>query len=135
MSFDITQHHDRTAPELSQVCRVARRGQQLSCFARALRRLTIATSRRTKQLRVRPDAMQDHRTPTDPIDEKKIGTQVAYREAAPVTVTLSEPMFTEGRWEFLARNQGVEDVLKRLDVEFGVFTRVPVIALKAREND
>jgi hypothetical protein len=60
---------------------------------------------------------------------------VALREATPVIAALSEAMFTEGRWEFLAGNQGVEDILKRFDVEFGVFTSVPVIALEAREND
>jgi hypothetical protein len=78
--------------------------------------------------------MQDHRAPTDPVD-KKIGPQVALREATPVIAALSEAMFTEGRREFLTGNQGVEDVLKRFDVEFAVFTSVPVIALEAREND
>ena len=79
--------------------------------------------------------MQDHRAPTDPIDKKKIGPQVALREATPVIAALSEAMFAEGGWEFLASNHGVEDVLKRFDVEFGVFTSVPVIALETREND
>ncbi|HEY1890361.1 MAG TPA: hypothetical protein VGG63_08140 [Steroidobacteraceae bacterium] len=128
MSFDITQYHDRTVPELSQVGRLFR-------FAGAPRRLAIAASRRPEQLHMRPDAMQDHRTPTDPIDEKKIGPKVAFHEATPVIATLSEAMFMEGRWEFLAGNQRVEYVLQRFDVEFGVFTSVPVIALEAREND
>jgi hypothetical protein len=104
MSFDITQYHDRTVPELSQVGSLFR-------FARAPRRLRIATARRTEQLCVRPDAMQDHRAPTDPIDEKKIGSQVALREATPVIGALSEAMFSEGRWEPLTGNQGIEDVL------------------------
>jgi hypothetical protein len=135
VSFDITQYHDRTVPKLSQVCRVAQQGEQLFRFARAPRRLAIAASRRPEQLCVRPDAMQDHRTPADPIDEQKVGPQVALREATPVIVTLSEAMLTEGRREPLAGDQGVEDVLERFGVEFGVFTSVPVIALEAREND
>jgi hypothetical protein len=107
-----------------------------SLFRFALaRRLRIATARRTEQLCVRPDAIQDHGAPTDPIDEKKIGPQVALREATPVIAALSEAMFSEGRWEPLTGNQGVEDVLERFNVEFGVFTSVPVIALEAREND
>lgn len=47
--------------------------QELFRFARALWRLTIATSRRTEKLHVRPDAMQDDCTPEGSIDEKKIG--------------------------------------------------------------
>lgn len=73
--------------------------------------------------------------PRGAIDEKKVGPEVAFHEATPVIATLSEAMFAEGRWEFLAGNQRVEDVLQRFDVEFGVFTSVPVIALEAREND
>jgi hypothetical protein len=79
--------------------------------------------------------MQDHRPPTDPIDEQKVGPQVALREATPVIATLSEAMHTEGRWEPLAGDQGVEDVLQRFGVEFGVLTSVPVIALETLEND
>jgi hypothetical protein len=60
---------------------------------------------------------------------------VALREATPVTAALSEAMLTEGRWEPLAGDQGVEDVLKRLGVEFGVLTSVPVITLETLEND
>jgi hypothetical protein len=75
-----------------------------NAFARAPRRLTIAASRRPEQLRARFDAMQDDRAPTDPVDEEKV-----------------EP-------------QGVEDVLKRFGVEFGVLS-VPVIAPETLEDD
>lgn len=75
VTFDITQYHDRTVPELSQLRRAARQGQQLFRFARA--------PRRPEQLHVRPDAMQDYRTPTDSIDEKKVRSQVEFREATP----------------------------------------------------
>ena len=77
--------------------------------------------------------MRDPRTPSDPIDEQKAGPQVALGEATSVIVTLSQAMLTEGRWEPLARDQGVEDVLERFGVEFGVLTSGPVIAL-ARED-
>jgi hypothetical protein len=43
-------------------------------------------------------------------------------------------MLTERRWEPLAGDQGVEDVLQRFGVEFGVLTSVPVIALETLEN-
>jgi hypothetical protein len=79
--------------------------------------------------------MQDHRTPTDSIDEQEVGSQVALREATPVFATLSETMLAEGRWEPLAGDQGVEDILERFGVELGVLTSVSVIALEAREND
>jgi hypothetical protein len=69
-------------------------GDELFRFARARRRLTIPASRRPEQLRVRPDAMQDHRTPTDPIDEEKVGPQVALRKATPVIPAVSEAMLT-----------------------------------------
>jgi hypothetical protein len=59
---------------------------------------------------------------------------VALREATPVIAALSEGMFTKGRWEAIAGNQDVEDVLERFGVEFGVLTSVPLIALEAREN-
>lgn len=49
--------------------------------------------------------------------------------------THAEAMLTEGRWELLAGDQGVEDVLERFGVEFGVLASVPVIALEALEND
>src|ERR1700741_231240 len=104
MSFDITQYHDRTVPELSQASRVARQGQQLFPLARTPRRLTIAASRRREQLCVRPNAMQDDHAPADPIDEQKVGPQVALCEATPVIAALSEAMFTEGRWEAIAGN-------------------------------
>ena len=68
-------------------------------FARAPYRLTLVASRPPKRLRVRPYAMQDHRTPTDSIDEQEVGSQMAFREAAPVFATLSETMLAEGRWE------------------------------------
>jgi len=97
--------------------------------------LTIAQSRRSEQLRVRPDAMQDHRAPTDSIDEQEVGAQLALREATPVFGMLSETMLAEGRRESLAADQGVEDVLKRFGVELRVLTSASVIALEAREND
>jgi len=97
--------------------------------------LTIAQSRRSEQLRVRPDAMQDHRTPTDSIDEQEVGAELALCEATPVFGMLSETMLAEGRRESLAADQGVEDVLKRFGVELRVLTSASVIALEAREND
>ena len=97
--------------------------------------LTIAQSRRSEQLRVRADAMQDHRTTTDSIDEQEVGSQLALHEAAPVFSMLSETMLAEGRREPLAGDQGVEDILERFCVELRVLTRVSVIALEAREND
>lgn len=97
--------------------------------------MTLAASRPPKQLRVRPYAMHDHRTPTHSIDEQEVGSQVAFREPTPVFATLSETMLAEGRWESLAGNQGVEDILERFRVELGVLTGVSVIALEARKND
>lgn len=49
--------------------------------------------------------------------------------------THAEAMLTEGRWEPLAGDQCVEDVLERFGIEFGVLTSFPVIALEALEND
>jgi len=60
---------------------------------------------------------------------------VALRKATPVILALCEAMLTEGRREPLAGDQGVEDVLERFGVEFGVLTSVPVIALETLEND
>jgi hypothetical protein len=37
----------------------------------------------------------DHRTPSDPIDDQKVGSQVALGEAIPVIVTLSQAMRAE----------------------------------------
>lgn len=79
--------------------------------------------------------MHDDRAPTDPIDEQKVRSQVALGEATPVTVTYAEAMLTERRWEPLAGDQCVENVLQRFGVEFGVFTSFPVIAVEALEND
>jgi hypothetical protein len=79
--------------------------------------------------------MHDHRALTDPINEQKVGSQVALSKATPVILTLSEAVLTEGRGKPLAGNQGVEDVLKRFGVKFGVLTSVPIIALKTLEND
>jgi hypothetical protein len=104
-------------------------------LARLPRQRTIAASWCSEQLRVRPDAVHDHHAPTDPIDEQKVGSQVALREAAPIMATHAEPMLTEGRWEPLAGDQCVEDVLEGFGVEFGVLTSFPVIALETLEND
>lgn len=83
---------------------------------------------------MRPDPMQDHRTPTDPIDKQKVGSKVVLRKATPVILALSEAMFTEDRWKPLGRNQGIKDLLERFGVEFGVLTGIPVIALETLEN-
>ena len=84
---------------------------------------------------MRPDAMQDHRTPTDSIDEQEVSSQVAFPETTPVSATLSETMLAQRRWQLLAANQGVEDIFERFGVELRVLASVTVIALKAREND
>jgi hypothetical protein len=84
---------------------------------------------------MRPDAMHDHPAPTDPIDEQKVRSEVALGEAAPVAATHTQPMLAEGRWEPLAGDQCVEDVLEGFGVEFGVLTSFPVIALETLEND
>ena len=60
---------------------------------------------------------------------------MALGKATPVIFTLSEAMLTEGRWEPLAGDQGVEDVLERFGVEFGVLTSVAVVTLETLEND
>jgi hypothetical protein len=51
---------------------------------------------------MRPDPMQDHCTPTDSVDEKEVSSQVAFREAIPVAVALSEAMLAQRRWQPLA---------------------------------
>src|SRR5487761_910696 len=79
--------------------------------------------------------MQDNRMPTDSIDEQKVRPQVALSEATPVVGALPEAVLTEGRWQLLARDQGVENVLERFGVEFRVLTSVPVIALETLEDD
>jgi hypothetical protein len=79
--------------------------------------------------------MHDHAAPTDPIDEQKVGSQMALNEATPVMAAHTEPMLTEGRWEPLTGDKGVEDVLERFSVEFGVLTSFPIVALETREND
>jgi hypothetical protein len=79
--------------------------------------------------------MQNHRTPTNSIDEQEVGSQVAFREATPIVATLAETMLAQGRWKPLAGDQGIEDILKRFRVELGVLPGVSVIALEAREND
>ena len=84
---------------------------------------------------MRPDAVQDHRVPTDSIDEEEVCSQVAFREATPVFATLYEPMLAQRRGQLLARNQGVENILERFGVELGVLASVSVIALEARQND
>ena len=84
---------------------------------------------------MRPDAVQDHRAPTDSIDEEEVCSHVAFREAIPVFAALSEPMLAQRRWQPLAQDQGVEDILERFGVELGVLASVSVIALEAREND
>ena len=60
---------------------------------------------------------------------------MALGEATPVFAARFEPVFSERRWELLTGNQGVEDVLKRFGVEFGVLASVPEIELETREND
>jgi len=97
--------------------------------------LTITASRRTEQLRVRPNAMQDHRARADSIDEQQVGSQVAFPEATPAIAALSETMLAQSRWERLAGDQGVEDILERFGVELSVLASVSVIALEAREDD
>lgn len=104
-------------------------------FARASYGLTLGAPRAPEELRMRPDAMQDHRTPTDSIDEQEVGPQVAFSEAIPVFAALRETMLAQGRWQPLAGNQRVEDIFERFGVELGVLLSGSVIALEAREND
>lgn len=73
--------------------------------------------------------------PTDSMDEQKVGPQVALPEAIPVFATLPEVMLTEGGWQPLAGDQGIEDILERFGVEFRVLTSVPVVALETLEDD
>ena len=111
------------------------RGPWLFRFARSPHRLTLGPPRPAEQLRMRPDAMQDHRAPTDSIDEQEVSSQVAFPEPTPVSGTLSETMLAQGRRQPLAKDQGVENILERFGVELGVLTSVSVVALEAREKD
>jgi len=79
--------------------------------------------------------MQDHRAPTDSIDEQEVGSEMACREATQVFATFAESMLAEGRWQSFAGDQGVENIFERFRVELDVLTDVSVIALEAREND
>lgn len=107
----------------------------LSRFTPAPLRLTLAKSRRPEQLLVRPDAMHDHYVPPDSIYEQEVGSQMAIREATPSLAPLPETVLMQRRWEPLPGDQDIEDVLERLNVEFGVLTSISIIALEAREND
>jgi len=79
--------------------------------------------------------MHDYRALTNPIDEQKVGSKVAFGEASPVVATHTEAMLTEGRWENVSGDECIEDVLERFGVKFGMLTSFPVIALETPEND
>jgi hypothetical protein len=101
----------------------------------APRRLTTAGSRRPEQLLVRPDTVQNDRAPTDSIDEQKVASQMALGKATPFFAPPPQTVLAKCRWESIAGDQDVENMLESFDVEFGVLTSVSVVALEAREND
>jgi len=51
----------------------------------------VARESHGSMMRVRLDAMHEHRASTDPIDEQKVGSQVALGEAAPIMVAAQGP--------------------------------------------
>ena len=104
-------------------------------FTPAPFRLTLAKSRRPEQLLVRSDAMHDHGAPPHSVYQQEVGAQMALREATPLLAPLPEAMLMQRRWKPLSGDQDVEDVLERLNVEFGVLTSISIVALEAREND
>ena len=84
---------------------------------------------------MRPDAMQDYRTPPDAVDEQEIGSEMALSEAIPGLASPAEAVLAQGRGQPLAQDQGVEDILECFGVEFDVLTSVSIVALEAREDD
>lgn len=60
------------------------------------RRLSSADPRRREQLPMRTDAMQDHCTPTYPINEQEVRAKMTLRETAPLRTTLAEAVLAEG---------------------------------------
>jgi hypothetical protein len=61
--------------------------------------------------------------------------QLAFGETGPVCPILAKAMLAKGKRKWPARNQDVEYVFERFDVEIGVLTSSSVIALEARQDD
>jgi len=84
---------------------------------------------------MRADSMEDYHVAANAIDEEQVRAQVALGEASQIEGAPPEAVFLKLLRRLFAGNQHFEDVIKRLAVEFRMFSGNTVVALEARQND
>ena len=79
--------------------------------------------------------MQDDRVAANAIDEEQFRAQVAFGEVSQIEGALAETVLPKWFGWSCPGNQDIKNVLKRLEIEFRMFSGSTVVALEARQND